>query len=102
MSRKQFFVLTILLIVGLVIGHNGMSAYGKSNAPKAAEKTSIDQIKLSAPQSSDLQNYLGVQNDSEFNLTQIRAKLILNRDSQCILPGLPEKRAADEPDIQHY
>jgi peroxiredoxin len=77
MSRKQFFVLTILLIVGLVIGHNGMSAYGKSNAPKAAEKTSIDQIKLSAPQSSDLQNYLGVQKDSEFKLTQIRAKLIL-------------------------
>jgi peroxiredoxin len=53
-----------------------MPAYGKGKTPPAA-KTAIPQIKLPAPKSPDLQTYLGVAKDAEFNLTQVHAKLIL-------------------------
>jgi peroxiredoxin len=77
MERKQFGVVSVLFIFGLAIAFNSLPAFGKGKTPSPAVKTFIPQIKLPAPKTPDLQIYLGLQNDSEFNLTQIRAKLIL-------------------------
>jgi hypothetical protein len=77
MRKKEIWVLSILLMVGLGLCLQNMPVYGKGKTPAPAVKTSIPQIKLKAPKEPDLQNYLGVQKDTEFNLTQVRAKLIL-------------------------
>jgi len=77
MGRKTFWVVSVLFIFGLTIIFNCLPAFGKGKTPSPAVKTFIPQIKLPAPKTQDFQNYLGVVNDSEFNLTQIRAKMIL-------------------------
>lgn len=76
MGRKKFWAVSVILIFGLTIAFNCLPAFGKGKAPSPAAKTFIPKIKLPAPKTQDFQNYLGV-NDSEFNLTQIRAKMIL-------------------------
>jgi thiol-disulfide isomerase/thioredoxin len=77
MRQKYVWIFSVLFIFGLTITFNSMQAFGKGKTPPATAKTSIPQIKLTAPKAPDLQNYLGVQQDSEFNLTQIPTKMIL-------------------------
>jgi hypothetical protein len=77
MRQKFVWIFSILFLFGLTITINSMQAFGKGKTPPPTVKTSIPQIKLKAPKAPDLQNYLGVQQDSEFNLTQIPAKMIL-------------------------
>jgi peroxiredoxin len=77
MRRKHFWILFPLFLFGLAITFNSMPAFGKGKTPPPAAKTSIPQVKLTAPSSPELQNYLGIEINSEFNLSQIRTKLIL-------------------------
>jgi hypothetical protein len=77
MRQKGFLIVLILILAGSGICLQNKIAYGKGKMPSPAAKTSIPQINLSAPKAPELQNYLGVQSDSEFNITQIHTKLIL-------------------------
>ena len=77
MRHQHFWISTFVAIIGLAITFNSLPAFGKGKTPPPATKTSIPQINLSAPKAPELQNYLGVQSDSEFNITQIHTKLIL-------------------------
>jgi peroxiredoxin len=77
MRQKGVWVFSILLVFGLWIGLQNVPAYGKGKTPPPALTISMPQIRLAAPKTTDLQNYLGVAADSEFNITQVPSKLIL-------------------------
>ena len=74
MDRKKLVINLAGLVFFLMVGWYGSIVYSAEPLPKGSTMAGFE---LKGPSSPQTKSYLGVNNEKQFTLSQVKAKLIL-------------------------